>query len=426
MASGRVSGGAIEREYRRRTPGSAELAKRASATLPGGNTRTTVYHAPYPLTFARGDGPWLWDLDGNRYLDLFYNGLSIIHGHGYAPIREAVQEAMLAGTALGSTSSELVEFAELLQGRLPHAEQLRFTNSGSEAGMIAARIARAATGRPLLVKARHAYHGCYPDLEAGLYGIGDMPGRTLVAEFNNLQSFERLLAEHGSEVAAIVIEPVMFTGRVVTPEPGFLDGVQRLVRRHSCLFILDDCLMFRLAEGGSAQTYGLSPDLTILGKFLGGGFPMGAVAGSTSVMSLLDPRRSDCIFHGGSFNGNRISATAGRIAVRDLTAGAIQAMDGRAATLRRRIEAKADSLGVPVAVTGTGSIAGICFLEAPARHEEHPSEVDLATLFLLACLNQGVSLQPGGLISLATMVDDDALEFGISGIESALEQIAGL
>src|SRR3546814_9669697 len=119
-----------EREYRRRAPSSAELARRASATLPGGNTRTTVYHAPYPLTFARGDGPWLWDLDGNRYLDLFYNGLSIIHGHGYAPIREAVQEAMLAGTALGSTSSELVEFAELLQGRLPHAEQLRFTNSG--------------------------------------------------------------------------------------------------------------------------------------------------------------------------------------------------------------------------------------------------------------------------------------------------------
>src|SRR3546814_7099293 len=148
---------------------------------------------------------------------------------------------MLAGTALCSTSSELVAFAGLLQGRLPHAEQLRFTNSGSEAGMIAARSARAATGRPLLVKARHAYHGCYPDLEAGIYGIGDMPGRTLVAEFNNLQSFERLMAEHGSEVAAIVIAPVMFTGRVVKPQPGFPAGVQRPVRRHSCLFFLVVC-----------------------------------------------------------------------------------------------------------------------------------------------------------------------------------------
>ncbi|MEI9964639.1 MAG: aminotransferase class III-fold pyridoxal phosphate-dependent enzyme [Caulobacteraceae bacterium] len=415
----------IEQAYRRRTPASAAFVERAKRSLPGGNTRTTVFHPPYPLTFARGQGPWIWDLDGNRYADLFYNGLSLIHGHAYAPIGQAVSAAIGDGMALGSPSPELLQLAELLQGRIAAAERVRFTNSGSEAGMIAARVARAFTGRPLLVKAEHAYHGSYPDLEAGLYGVHDMPGRTLVGRFNDLESFERIVAAHGDQIAAIVLEPVMFTGRVVTPEPGFLQGVQALARRNGSLFILDDCLMFRLAEGGSAGVFGLEPDLVMLGKFLGGGTPMGAVAGREAVMSILDPRTPGFVFHGGSFNGNRIGAIAGYTALRDLTAEAIAGMDQRMSRLRQSLVAAAEVAGVAVEVTGTGSIGGIAFLDDHSRHEDDPNALGISMLFQLACLNEGVSIGPGGLMALATAVDDEALAHIAGGMGRALQTLAG-
>ncbi|WP_137391091.1 aspartate aminotransferase family protein [Rhodoligotrophos defluvii] len=426
MSNARLKDTAIEREYRARTAKSAELMERAARSITGGNTRTTVFHPPYPVVFERGSGPWLWDVDGNRYLDLFYNGLSIIHGHDYPPIREAITSRLSDGMALGNISDELVSFAELLQARLPNAELLRFTNSGSEAGMIAVRVARAVTGRPLILKAERAYHGSYSDLEAGLYGFRDMPGRALIAEFNNVASFEKVLAEHGRDIAAVVLEPIMFTGRVIPPEPGFLTGVQALAKKHGAVFILDDCLMFRLAEGGSAERFGLDPDLIMLGKFLGGGTPMGAVAGRAEIMSILDPRKGGSVFHGGSFNGNRIGAAAGRVAVADLTAGAIAAMDGRAIQLRQALKAKADALGLPVAVTGAGSVLGIAFLNDPARHEDDPSAFGVSVLFQLACLNRGVSFAPGGVMALATMVDDAALAHGVSAMEAALEAVAEL
>lgn len=417
---------AIETEYLRRTPKSAAMAQSAVKVMPGGNTRTTVFHPPYPLAFMRGEGPWLWDADGNRYLDFFYNGLSIIHGHAYAPIREAIANSLGDGTALGSVSGELVAFAELLQSRLPHAEQFRFTNSGSESGMIAARVARQFTGRNILVKSRYAYHGSYPDLEAGLYGQEDIAGRCLIAAFNDIDSFRQVLARHRGEVAAIVIEPVMFTGRVVAPDPAFLQAVQKLAQDDGCLFILDDCLMLRLAEGGSAEKWGLKPDLTILGKFLGGGLPMGALGGSAKVLSAFDPREEEHIFHGGSFNGNRLSATAGLVAIRDLDRQAIDAMDRRCTTLRQGIEQKAAALGIGVDVSGVGSVAGISFTEDCVRHEEAPSALGLSALFQLACLNAGVSLQPGGLIALSTAIDDDAIDFALRGIGTALEQVSAL
>lgn len=415
---------AVELTYRERTRASAAFAERAARTLPGGNTRTTVFHPPYPLTLARGEGPWIWDLDGNRYCDLFFNGLSIIHGHGYAPIRTAIARGMQDGMALASASPELIEFAELLQARIASAERIRFTNSGSEAGMIAARIARAVTQRPLLLKAQHAYHGSYPDLEAGLYGVRDMPGRALVADFNDISSFERVVKQHGADIAAIVIEPVMFTGRVVQPIPGFLQNVQELARRNGSLFVLDDCLMFRLAEGGSCEHFGIDADLVMLGKFLGGGTPMGAVAGRREVMSILDPHRPASVFHGGSFNGNRIGAIAGAVTVRDLTAAAIDRMELQMQWLTRRVQSAADRLGVSVEVSATGSIAGISFVRDSTRHEQDPRAAGTAATFHLACLNEGVFIGPGGLLALATSVDDDALDHAISSLERALARVA--
>ena len=181
----------IEERYRRDTPTSAALMGRAAAVLPGGNTRTTSFHPPYPVVIERADGPWVWDVDGHRYVDLFCNGLSLIHGNNYGPSREAIQAVMQRGTAWSGASRDQIAYAELLVGRIKALELVRFTNSGSEAGMLAVKAARHVTGRPYILKSFGAYHGSYPDLEAGLYGQGDLQGRALVAPFNDLGSYER-------------------------------------------------------------------------------------------------------------------------------------------------------------------------------------------------------------------------------------------
>jgi len=284
----------------------------------------------------------------------FCNGLSLIHGNNYAPAREAIQTTMQRGTAWSGASREQIAYAELLQDRIKAMELVRFTNSGSEAGMMAVKAARHVTGRPYVVKSVGAYHGSYPDLEAGLYGQGDLEGRALVAPFNDLGSYERIMAQHGKEVAAIVIEPVLVTGRVVPPAPGFLADLQALARRYGALSILDDCLMLRLAIGGSAEKFDLQPDMVVLGKFLGGGTALGAFGGSREIMKIFDPTRQGCVFHGGSFNGNPLGCAAGLVTMHDLTAERIAAMDAASLSIRDALARRADQLGIEVDPHGHG------------------------------------------------------------------------
>ncbi len=416
----------IERRYRENTTGSAVFLQRAARAMPGGNTRTTSFHPPYPVVIEHGDGPWLWDVDGHRYLDLFCNGLSLIHGNNHAPTREAIEAALPKGTAWAGASQAQVAYAELLCARLPALESVRFTNSGSEAGMLAVKAARHITGRRYIVKAYGAYHGSYPDLEAGLYGQGDVEGRALVASFNDLPSYERVMAQHGADVAAIVIEPVLITGRVVAPAEDFLIGLENLARRYGALTLLDDCLMLRLAVGGSAEKFSLRPDMIVLGKFLGGGTPLGAFGGSREIMKIFDPTEPGCIFHGGSFNGNPIGCSAGLATLRELTAERIAAMDGAGARIRTALTNRAGELGLDVSVSGIGSVAGIAFPGDPSRHEDAPAALGLAPLFHLACLNAGVLLGPGGIISVSTAHDEAAVSVAIEGLSEALGRLAQL
>ena len=416
----------IEERYRRETPGSAALMSEAAAAMPGGNTRTTSFHPPYPVVIDHADGAWLWDVDGRRYLDLFCNGLSLIHGNNYAPARDAIQTAMQRGTAWSGASREQIALAGMLRDRIDAIELVRFTNSGSEAGMLAVKAARHVTGRPYIVKSVGAYHGSYPDLEAGLYGQGDVAGRALVAPFNDLAAYEQVMARHGTQVAAIVIEPVLVTGRVVAPKPGFLVAVESLARRYGALTILDDCLMLRLAVGGSAEKFALQPDLVVLGKFLGGGTALGAFGGSRDIMKIFDPTLKGCVFHGGSFNGNLVGCSAGIVTLRELTAPRIAAMDGASATIREALARRAQELGLDVNISGLGSVSGIAFAGDTLRHEDDPSALGLAPLFHLACLSEGILIGPGGILSVSTAHDAAAISHGIAGLSAALEKVAEL
>jgi glutamate-1-semialdehyde 2,1-aminomutase len=398
--------------------------RRAAAVMPGGNTRTTSFHPPYPVVIERGEGPWLWDVDGRRYVDLFCNGLSLIHGNAYEPARRAIERTLPSGSAWSGASREQIAYAEYLAARIPAMESLRFTNSGSEAGMLAVKAARHLTGRRLIVKFVGAYHGSYPDLEAGLYGQGDLDGRTRVVPFNDAPALERLMASVGDEVAAIMIEPVLVTGRVVAPAAGFLAGVETVAHRHGALTILDDCLMLRLAVGGSAEKFSLTPDLVVLGKFLGGGTPLGAFGASRELMKIFDPTHPGCVFHGGSFNGNRIGCAAGLVTLQDLSAERIAAMDAATLRLRSALGAQAAAAGLEVTVSGMSSVAGISFAADPHRHEDDPSVLGLSALFHLAANSAGVLLGPGGIFAVSTAHDAEAIDFAIEALGVALERTA--
>jgi glutamate-1-semialdehyde 2,1-aminomutase len=400
-----------------RTPESAAIGKRAERVMPGGDTRAAGWHLPYPLTFVGGHGARLTDLDGHTYLDLLGNYTSLVHGHAYPPIVDAVQRQIVNGTAWAGRNLPQIDLAEQLCERVRSVERVRFTNSGTEAVMLAIHIAKLATGRPRILMARHGYHGSHEDTEAGhsagqrtepLFGGPDGTGHaTLVAEFGDSASFEAVLAERGAEVAAVILEPVMGSGGVVTPPAGFLAAVEAAAHRHGALFILDEVMMFRLAVGGAQSVYDLQPDLTTFAKVIGGGFPVGAFGGRADLMALADPR-SGPLIHTGTFNGNPVTMAAGAVSVSELTAPRIEEMARRAIRLADGIEKAAADAGVEVTVRRAGSILQLVTRDTAALH--------------LAALNEDLYFAPRGMVVLSTVITDADIDEAIDMFKTVFGQ----
>jgi glutamate-1-semialdehyde 2,1-aminomutase len=413
--------GGVEVAYTLQTPGSARLMERAQRSMSRGLTRTLSWFPPYPLVFERGSGAIVLDVDGNEYIDLFSNGLSLIHGHAHPPIVEALAEALPRGTAWPGASVAQIEFAELLCARVPGAEQVRFANTGTEATMLGVKLARAVTKRPMIIKAWDGYHGSFDDLEAGLYGLGEMPGRVALARFGELETYADALDRHPGKIAAIVVEPVQYTGVVTTPPSGFLNDLRTLCRDAGVLFVLDDCLMFRLAEGGSAERFGIADaDITCLGKWIGGGLPVGAVTASAEMMRVFDPLGAEPLYHGGSFNGHLLGSIAGAIAIRDLTASEIARIDALADDMRAAIHEAADAVGLPVHTSGVGSAFGLYVLDEP----EGKIDWERSALLHLAAVTHGVYFGSGGEFGLCTALDDAIAAIATEKLRSAIDDVA--
>jgi glutamate-1-semialdehyde 2,1-aminomutase len=412
---------AIEQAYMRQTPDSARLMQRAREFMPSGITRTLAWFAPYPLVFERGVGANVLDVDGNSYVDMFSNGLSLIHGHAYGPIDAALREALSRGTAWPGASEAQVDFAELLCGRVPGAEQVRFTNTGTEATMLAVKLARHTSARQVVIKAWDAYHGSYDDLEVGLQGQDELPGRVALATFGELDTYVAALERNRGNVAAIIVEPVQYTGVVTPPPDGFLHELRELAKQAGVLFVLDDCLMSRLAEGGSAERFGLdAPDITCLGKWIGGGLPVGAITSSRELMATFEMTRDGALYHGGSFNGNLLGSVAGAIAVGDLTAARIARIDAQAERLRVGLAEAAHDVGVPIRTAGVGSAFGLYVLEAPGGAIDWQA----TRLLHLAAVNHGVYYGTGGEFGLCTTITDEQVEEASAGLSDALADLA--
>ncbi|MHB8383678.1 MAG: aspartate aminotransferase family protein [Candidatus Binataceae bacterium] len=397
----------IEEQYKAATPKSAEIAARAERVMPGGDTRTTAHYLPYSLTIARGDGPFLHDIDGNRYIDLLGNYTSLVHGHAYPPIVDAITRAAKDGTAWPARSEAQVALAELLCDRVASVERVRFCNSGTEAGMLACHVARRLTGRKLILMARYGYHGSYDDLELGLAGHDGE--RTMLADFGEATSFEALLTERGQEIAGVFLEPILGSAGVVAPPDGFLERVGEAAHRAGALFILDEVITLRLATGGAQAIFDAKPDLTMMGKIIGGGLPAGALGGSAEVMSAFDPRERGALFHSGTFNGNPATCAAGVASVKELTRERIDAMEKRAKKLAEDLKRAARQAELPFSVRQFGSLMNIFFLnEAPLATINREDSRALAA-FHLAALNQGLFIAPRGLIALSTVMTDELM-----------------
>jgi glutamate-1-semialdehyde 2,1-aminomutase len=411
-------------EYRNRTRRSAALMERSNNVIAGGVSRNFGYHVPYPVVNERGSGTRLVDVDGNDYIDFAYNGMSLIHGHAWRPVVETITTAVQQAWAWPGSNLAQIEFAELLRDRLPGVDQVRFTNSGSEANMLAVKLARHHQGRQLILKGTSAYHGTFPDLEAGLHGQGDIAGRTLTRPFGDTEAFLDAMKQHRNTLAAVIIEPVLITGAVVPPPEGFLQAVCDYAREAGILTIVDDCLMFRLAPAGSAEFFGIQPDLIALGKFIGGGIPTGAVCGPQHIMRAFSPGNAGALYHGGSFNGNVLSSRAGAVTLAHLTREAIDAMNRRAAAIRAHLDTGIAARGLPAETSGIGSVIGVSFTVEGLQKQDYYADYTIDLDFHLACLLAGLQPGAGGYFALATVIDDDAVAETNRRLDAALDRLA--
>ena len=393
----------LVRTYLERTPGSAASFEAARRVLPGGETRAVTSYPPYPLIITEGHGARLTDVDGHVYLDLVNNYTAMVHGSAFAPVTDAVADLLPQGFAFASPHPYQVALAELLAARLPSVQRVRFTNSGTEAALLAARIAARATGRRRLLMFDGAYHG-----SATLF----LPGSPDVVRvpWNDLDAVAALLGRPGHDIAAVFAEPFLGAGGVRPAAPGFLAAVAALARDRDVLFVLDEVQGLRNGPGGEQGRLGLTPDLTLLGKIIGGGFPIGAVGGRADLLELtVATMTPGYVAHAGTFNGHLAAAVAGLVTLRHLGEDAISRLNSDAAVLADRILASAAAVGVRAAVTRAGSIMNV-HLGGPSA----PGQ--LADLHLALLLN-GVYTTPRGMINLSTALspgdlDDIAAAYG--------------
>jgi glutamate-1-semialdehyde 2,1-aminomutase len=394
------------------TARSAQLFAEAQRLLPGGvNSPVRAFRGVggTPRFIDHGAGPYLYDVDGNRYIDYVLSWGPLILGHAAPPVVEAITAQAARGTSFGAPTALESELAALICAALPAVEMVRFVSSGTEATMSALRLARAYTGRPRIVKFIGCYHGHADALlvQAGsgvaTLGLPDSPGvtpgataDTLSAPYNDLAAVEALFAEHGPTIAADIVEPVAGNMGLVLPAPGFLEGLRRLTAAHGALLIFDEVMTgFRVAHGGAQALYGITPDLTCLGKVIGGGLPVAAYGGRREIMVQVAP--AGPVYQAGTLSGNPLAMAAGIATLRALAApGAYEGLRAQTAALVEIFTTAARQAGVPLAAGAAGSMWGFFCREGAPQNFAEAKQADTARYARLfhALLNAGVYLAP--------------------------------
>ena len=435
----------IVQEYTAATPGSRERVARAAKSLPGGDTRKVSFYAPYPVFMDRGAGCHLYDCDGREYLDMQNNYTSLIHGHAHPAVGEAAAAQLKNGTVLGSAGDIQYLHAEHLINRIPAMEMLRYTNCGTEATMFALRTARAFTGKTDIMKMDGGYHGGhevalvnqFPDLGTDgpprVYSEPYLPQGLLnhvkVAPFNDLAAAEEVIAANKDTLAAVIMEPIMGSGGGVAPEPGYLRGMRDLTRKYGVLLILDEILTFRVDYGGVQAIEDVDPDLTCLGKIIGGGFPVGAFGGRRDIMEIYNPNRERPVFHSGTFTANNITMTAGLAAMNLYDREAVARINTLGDTLRAGFNRTLKKAGLKAQADGLGSLVIIHWGDNLPPKDSRQSiggfvkAGELTGLIHLELLNRGVHAAPRGLFSLSTPMTEKDIDFAVQAFDGTINRL---
>ncbi len=437
----------ILHRYMQRTQESKAHNQKARQFMPGGDTRSIAYYSPYPFFAVKGEGCRLSDADGNEYIDFVNNMTSLVHGHAHPHVMEAIREQTRNGISHGLPVEAQYQLAGLLNKRIPSMQAIRFNNSGSEATMFCMRAARAFTGKDGFLKMDGGYHGSHdfvqvntmPDLTAqDLPGVQPNKGipasvanDIFVTPYNDLGSAERVLNANQNKIAAIILEPMLGAGGGIGPQDAYLNGLRELANKYDVLLIFDEVISLRLHEGGLQTLADVKPDLTALGKIIGGGLPIGAFGGREDIMALFDPNNPEAIDHSGTFTGNALAMTAGYANLEIYTQPEIDRVNSLGEYLAEGLNAAMKRVGIAGSTRGIGSLTGIAFTEKPLITSKDvilsiiPS-VELMQYLHLEMLNRGIYFLHRGLFVISTPMTEKEIDYCVNNFEEALQKLKPL
>jgi len=409
------------RRYAERNPESRRLHEERARSMPGGNTRTVIHVDPFPLTIARGEGARLTDVDGHIYVDFLGEYTAGLFGHSHPAIVQAIRDALDDGVSFGAPNRYEGDLAAAICARFPSIELVRFCNSGTEANLLALSLARVATGKPEVMVFAGGYHGGVFFFEAGAGSPLNAPFPFVVARFNDAEETERLVRAHADELAAVLVEPVQGSGGVIPAAPGFLEALRRMTADHGVLLVLDEVMTSRLSTGGMQKVLGLTPDLTTLGKYLGGGLAFGAFGGRADLMSRFDPSAPGALPHAGTFNNAVLTMAAGSAGLRVYGEAEVARLNGLGDRLRGRLNAFAERNELDFCATGHGSLVGLHFDRGPIRRREDITPApERRALLHLHLLERGYSYARRGFAALSLPLGEDDVDGFAAAVEDFL------
>jgi len=432
-------------EYRHFSPGSAAIAERARAVFPGGDTRSSAHFEPYPLTMEKAEGCVITDVDGHALLDFMNNFTSLIHGHAHPAVVAAVSRQVSAGSAYGAPSREQVELAELITSRVPSIEQLRFCSSGTEGTLMAIRCARAATGRQKIMKMEGGYHGSYELAEVSLAPLpatrgsldapnsvpidGSFPDSvlndTVICPYNQPERAAQLIDAHAHELAAVIVEPVLGSMGMVPASGRFLETLREATRRHGIVLIFDEVITLRLDAGGTQALHGISPDLTCMGKIIGGGLPVGGVGGKRELMQLFSPQAERPVMHASTFSGNALTMAAGLAAMQHYSPDEARRINALGQRLRDGFNHAFEQGGIRAQAVGLGSLTNVLFCDGPVHDAREAMESmmaagHIARLLHLTMLRHGVMSAARLMYCVSTPMGEAEIDRAVTAMNESL------
>jgi glutamate-1-semialdehyde 2,1-aminomutase len=408
-----------ERRYRERNPESLRLHEARARVMPGGNTRSVLHVQPFPLTIFRGEGARIVDADGHEYVDFLGEFTAGLYGHSHPVILQAIRDALADGIVLGAPNRYEAELAAAVCERFPSIERVRFCNSGTEANLYALSLARVVTGKPGVLVFAGGYHGGVLSFRDAAGTPLNVPFPFVVGEYNDAEGAAELVAAHAHQLAAVVVEPVQGSGGAIPGAPAFLRALRDATEANGVLLLFDEVMTSRLSAGGMQQVLGITPDLTALGKYVGGGLAFGAFGGRADLMERFDPSRPDALPHAGTFNNAVLTMAAGLAGLTQVYTGAeIDRLNGLGDRLRERLNTGDRDF----CATGYGSMVGLHFSRGPVRRaSDSPAAPELRTLLHLHMLERGYWYARRGFVALSLPLDEQ----DVDGFATAAEELLG-